>query len=125
MAKKKKLSALSDSDEAQLSKLSRKERAQASYGKPDDTDIRNLTALFELYEKYNPGKLRRMRDNYAVEKALKVTKPFVKGIKSDELSMAFWMPEDLQNFMEQYFPTIWTNKDHARWFIKHFPGFKA
>lgn len=119
MARKKKLSVLSDSDEAALKKLSKKERSQASYGKPDDSDIRNLIALFDLYEKSNPGKLRRMRENYAVEKAYKVKDP------KAESKMLFWMPEDLQNFMEEYFPTIWTNRTHAEWFIKHFPGFAA
>lgn len=119
MARKKKLSVLSDTDEAKLAKLSRKERADASYGQPDESDIKNLSELFKLYEKYNPGKLRRMHENYAMEKALK--KPDPKA----ETRMLFWLPEDLQNFIEEYFPTLWTNKEHAQWFIKHFPEFAA
>lgn len=119
MPKKNKLSVLSDSDEAALKKLSKKKRSEASYGKPDDSDIRNLTALFDLYERHNPGKLRKMTDNYAVEKAFK------KPNKDAESKMLFWMPEDLQNFMEEYYPTIWSNRDHAVWFVKNFPRFAA
>jgi hypothetical protein len=115
----KKLSKLSASDEESLKKLSKKERSKASYGKPDNTDIKNLTAMFDLYERYNPGKLQRMRENYALERAFKKSDP------KAENKMLFWMPEDLQNFMEDYFPTIWTNKEHAEWFVKHFPGFAA
>lgn len=126
LAKKKKLSVLSDQDEAALNKLSKKERANAVSGKPDETDTRNLTELFRLYEQANPGRLMRMKGDYEVQKALQEnTKPYVKGINSNELKMFFWMPRDLQEFMEQYYPTIWTNKSHAEWFVKHFPIFKA
>lgn len=119
MAKKKKLSVLSDNDESSLSKLSKKERARAITGKPDDSDVRNITELLRLYEKSHPGLLKRMKTDFDVEDALKD-----KSQKS-ELRMIFWMPRDLQEFMEKYYPTLWSNKDHANWFVKQFPIFKA
>jgi hypothetical protein len=68
--KKNKLSVLSDSDEAALAKLSKKERALAVSGKPDDEDIRNLTILFETYDKLTFGRLKRMAKDNEVERML-------------------------------------------------------
>lgn len=126
MAKKKKLSVLSDNDESSLSKLSKKERAKAIDGKPDDSDIRNISELLRLYEKSHPGLLKKMKADYDLQNALKdKPKPFVKGVGSEGLRMAFWLPRDFQEFLEIYYPSLWSNKDHANWFIKQFPIFKA
>lgn len=126
MGKTNKLSVLSDSDDAALRKLGKKKRALAVMGKPDQSDIDNLNELFRLYEKFNPGKLRRMSQAYQVEKSLKDThKPYIRGISSDELQMSMWMPSDLLEFMEEYFPTVFSNKEHLAWFLKHYEIFRA
>jgi hypothetical protein len=123
---KKKLSVLSDADDAALRKLGKKKRAQAVSGKPDQSDIDNLNELFRLYEQSNPGKLQRMANAYKVEKTLKDTStPAFRGITSDELKMSMWLPEDLQQFLEEYYPTIFTRKDHLEWFLSKFPIFRA
>jgi hypothetical protein len=125
--KKKKLSVLSDRDEEALSKLSKKERALAVTGKPDETDVRNLKELLKLYEQSYPGRLKRMKADYDLQNGLgeKVKTPAVKGVQSTELKMLFWLPRDLQEFIEPFYPTLWTNKSHAEWFVKTFPMFKA
>jgi len=122
---KKKLSVLSDSDEAALQKLSRKERVKAVYGKPDQSDIDNINELIRLYESSHPGMIKRMKSDYDIQNATKEYSPKPRGISSQELKMAFWMPRDLQEFMEIYYPTIWTEKAHLEWFLKHYPIFKA
>lgn len=125
--KNKKLSVLSDNDEAALAKLGKKHRADAVTGQPDQSDIDNLTELFRLYEQANPGKLAKMKQDYDTQVSLseKVKSPAVKGVNSHELTFSFWMPRDLQEFVEQYYPTLWTNKTHMEWFLKRFPIFRA
>lgn len=122
---RKKLSKLSDTDEKELQKLSKKERIQAVTGEPDDSDVRNLTELFTLYEKSHPGLLARMKQDHDTQVALgeNISKP--RGYQSKLLSPAFWMPQDLQEFVEEYFPTLWQNKAHAEWFVRKFPLFKS
>lgn len=125
--KNKKLSVLSDNDEDALSKLGKKHRSEAVTGQPDQSDIDNITELLRAYEKSNPGKLAKMKQDYDTQVSLseKVKVPSVKGITSHELTFSFWMPRDLQEFMEVYYPTLWTNKAHMDWFTKRFPIFKA
>jgi len=122
---KKKLSKLSTSDEAALSKLSRKERVNAVYGKPDQSDIDNINELLRLYERSQPGAIKKMKADYDMQTITKEWVPKPRGITSNDLRFAFWLPRDLQEFMEIYYPSIWTNKEHADWFIKHYPIFKA
>jgi hypothetical protein len=123
---KKKLSVLSDADEAALSKLSKKERAKAVVGQPDETDLRNITELLNLYERSRPGRLARMKADYDLQHALNdYSKPVIKGISSKDLRMGFWMPEDLLNLMQYFYPTIWTNDKHREWFLRHFPIFRG
>lgn len=118
-------SKLSSSDEQALSKLSAKKRSLAVDGQPDRSDIANLNRLFSEYNKAHPGRLERMRKDYATQKALKerTPKPVVKGINSNEMSIAFWMPADLQSIVEKYWPTLWTDKSHMEWFLRNYPGF--
>lgn len=120
-------SKLSTADELALSKLANKQRAQAVDGQPDQSDIDNLNRLFSEYETAHPGRLERMRKDYAMQKALKekTAKPVVKGVKANEMYIGFWMPGDLQQIVEKYWPTIWTNHAHREWFVKNYPGFKG
>lgn len=120
MGKKKKLSVLSDADEALLAKKSKKERAIAVTGQPDATDFNNLVALFEMYDKTTGGLLRRMIKQNKVERALNNRTTVEAPIDSAE-NLSFFMPKDLQEYVEKYWPTLWTNKDHLRWFLKKFP----
>jgi hypothetical protein len=125
--KNDRLSVLSNSEEEDLSKLSLKERAKAVTGKPDDSDIRNITELIRLYEASHPGLLRRMKQDYDTQRAMNeyMPKPAIRGVTSDLIRPGFWLPKDLQEFMERYYPTLWTNQKHVEWFIKRFPVFKA
>lgn len=123
MGKKNKLSILSDADEASLKGLSNKKRAVAVDGKPDQTDIDNLTILFETYNKAQGGRLMRMMKQNAVERSLNNIAITEKPIDT-AAQLSFWMPKDLQEVVEEYWPTIWTNKAHLRWFLGHFPGFR-
>lgn len=120
--KKDKVSKLSAGDEESLSKLSKKKRAQAVDGKPDSSDVENLTRLFELYDQTTGGLLRRMVNDNRMERALndKSREPDVATAEN----LSFFMPKDLQEFMEKYYPTIWTNREHLRWFLKTFPMFR-
>jgi hypothetical protein len=118
-----KASKLSDSDEAALAKLSRKERALAVSGKPDETDIAGLNALFETYDRHTGGRLRIFLDQVAVERGLNSRDGNEKSVDAAE-NLAFAMPQDLQEEMEKYWPSIWTNPEHLRWFLKKFPKFR-
>lgn len=120
-------SKLSAKDESYFKDKAMKHRSVAVSGQPDDTDINNINFILAQYEKAHPGRLRRMHKDFTVSKALKerLPKPIVKGISSDEMTMAFWMPQDLQEVFEKYFPTLWTNKQHLEWFLRHYPVFKS
>ena len=121
--KKPRLSPLSDRDEAALAKLNRKERAIAVSGKPDQTDRENLVRLFETYDLHTGGRLRKMLTDVRLERALNSRDAREENVETAE-SLAFVMPKDLQEEMEKYWPTIWTNKEHLRWFLKNFPMFR-
>jgi len=102
-----------------------KERAAAVQGEPDQTDIDSINRLLSEYEKAHPGRLEAMRKDYQMQKAAGETLPKPQGIKSDDLKMAFWMPKDLMEVFEKYWPTIWTNRKHMEWFLENYPGFKS
>lgn len=123
MSQKKKLSKLSASDEAALAKLSKKQRQLAVDGVPDQSDVDNLDMLFGMYDRATGGGLKRFLSNMQFEKAANGrTLTEISVDKSEFLTFA--MPRDLQEFMEKYYPTIWSNKDHLRWFLKKFPAFR-
>lgn len=123
MGKRKKLSKLSDADEALLAKGSKKERAVAVDGKPDESDVQNLTILFATYDKYTSGLLTRMIDQNKVERALNNRTTREQSVDTAE-NLSFFMPKDLQAEVEKYWPTLWTNPEHVRWFLKRFPEFR-
>jgi hypothetical protein len=123
LARKKKLSKLSDSDEALLAKRSKKERSIAVDGKPDRTDVENLTILFSTYDKYTQGLLTRMINQNKIERAANNRDLYEKPASTAE-NLSFFMPKDLQEEVEKYWPTLWTNKEHLRWFLTKFPEFR-
>lgn len=122
MGRKPKLSKLSDADEDKLSKLSKKQRSQASYGKPDFQDVEDLRAIFETYDKVTGGKLRRHFEELALERA---AIPRLEPIDKAERFKYSFPDLDLEDYIRTYFPTIWTDNEHARWFLRYFPGFRA
>lgn len=121
--KRPRLSKLSDQDEAALGKLSRKERSKAVIGKPDNTDRDNLVRLFETYDAYTDNRLRKFLETVRVERVANGRNEKEKSVDTAE-NLAFAMPKDLQEEVEKYWPTIWTNKEHLRWFLKTFPMFR-
>jgi hypothetical protein len=123
MGKKARASKLSDSDEAALSKLSKKERSLAVSGVPDESDIHNLNVLFETYDRMTGGRLKQFLNEVRLERAL--NNRDAKEVSVDKAeNLAFAMPQDLQEEVEKYWPTLWTNPDHLRWFLKKFPKFR-
>ena len=120
LAKKKKLSKLSDSDELALSKLSKKERSLAVDGKWDRTDVENMTRLFASYDEHTQGRLTRMIKQNQVERALNNRTTTELPVDRAE-HLSFFMPKDLQSEVEKYWPTLWTNQQHLRQFLKSFP----
>jgi len=117
---KKRLSKLSDSDEAKLAKLSKKERAQAVDGKPDESDIRLLNMLFGIYEKETHGGLTRFFNELRMERAFIKNLPDIKTAET----FSFSFPADLEEEVRHWWPSIWTNREHARWFLKKYPQFR-
>lgn len=124
MPKKQKLSKLSDADDAALAKLSKKERKQAVDGVPDQSDVDNLDRLFSVYDYYTRGDLTKCINEIKVQRALNNRALTEPNIDSAEY-LTFKMPTPLLEFMEKYYPTIWTNKEHLRWFLKKFPAFRT
>ena len=125
MVKKEKVSKLTESDENYFKAFATKERKHAVDGEPDQDDVYNLQKLFEMYDKSTMGKLKRFCNQLAAERALnKRDEQFThdRGVKGETL--AFALPQELQQFMERYYPTIWTNPKHARWFVTKFPQFR-
>jgi hypothetical protein len=118
-----KLSKLSDRDEASLTKTGRRERVKAISGTPDEEDIRNLSILFNTYNQVTGGLLRRMADSVKMERALN-SKAIEEKSVDDSENLVMWMPKDLQEEVEKYWPSLWTNPKHLRWFLKHFPVFR-
>ena len=125
MSKKNKISKLTNKDEEFFEDKSLKERKFAVNGKPDISDRNNLQLLFDLYNKHTFNQLKRFCDQLAVERAFNNRdSKFIaeRGVLGDKLSFA--LPQELQIYMERWYPTIWTNPEHARWFIKTFPRFR-
>ena len=125
MKKQNRISKLSDQDEEYFKAVALKDRKQAVNGQPDSDDVYNLQKLFEIYDRTTGGKLKRFCNQLAAERALnKRDEQFIhdRGLKGEYLSFA--LPQELQTFMEKYYPTIWTNPEHSRWFIKRFPMFR-
>jgi hypothetical protein len=123
MGKRARASKLSDSHEDALSKLSKKQRSLAVSGVPDESDVHNLNILFETYDKVTGGKLRKFLDEIRLERALNNRDADEVSVDKAE-NLAFAMPQDLQEEVEKYWPTLWTNPDHLRWFLKKFPKFR-
>lgn len=119
---KKKISVLSDSDEALLKGRGTKNRAKAVDGKPDASDVQNLNMLFAMYDKASGGKLKAMVAENQANLALSGRK--LEPIDTAE-RLSFQMPQDLQQFVEKYYPTIWTKPEHLRWFLKTFSKFRT
>ena len=122
MAKKYKSSKLTASDEDFLAKGSKKERSIAVDGKPDQYDVDNLTAIFEAYDRYTGGRLSRLKEENRLTRALNNKHKEAPIATAEKFS--FFMPQDLQDYIEALFPSIWTNKEHTRWFLKKFPEFR-
>lgn len=127
MGKTNKLSKLSDADHEAFKKLSKKQKREVIADKtvvngiPDQTDVDGLRILFETYDKATAGQLYRMMKQNEVERKLKsVPDEPVATAKT----LSFFMPQDLQEVVEEYWPTIWSNKEHLRWFLTYFPGFR-
>lgn len=118
--KKRTASKLSASDEAMLAKLSKRDRAKAVDGKPDGTDVRMLSMLFGIYEKETHGGLTKFFNELRLERA------FIKNLSDIDTAETFSysFPRDLEDEVRHWWPTIWTNKEHARWFLKRFPQFR-
>jgi hypothetical protein len=125
MAKKPRLSKLSDSDEEYLSTKARKQRSEAVSDKArfDQTDVENMQRLFAMYDRYTGGRLRKMIADNKLEVALNNKEQKWGPIESAE-KFAFFFPKDLQEEVEKYWPSLWTNKEHARQFLKKFPEFR-
>lgn len=119
---KKKISKLNDRDEDFFKSRALKERKLAVTGKWDSSDTYNLQLLFENYDKHTGGLLKRFCSQLAAERTLN-GKIVMKNVNAVE-NIAFALPQDLQLFMERYYPSIWTNPDHAREFVKRFPMFR-
>jgi len=117
---KKKLSKLSDNDELALSKLSKKDRSKAVDGQPDATDERLLNMLFGIYEKETRGGLTRFLNELRLERA------FIKNLKDIRTAetFAFSFPADLEEEVRHWWPTLWTEREHARRFIRKYPQFR-
>lgn len=125
MPKKKSISKLSERDEDYFKPRALKERALASDGKPDRRDVEDLHNLFALYDKATMGGLRRHCNDVAMERALNNRDKVItaeRGVVGERF--AFSLPQDLMLFLEKYYPTLWTNKEHTRWFVKRFPMFR-
>lgn len=117
-----KLSKLSNRDEEYFRSKALKQRKEAVAGKPDYRDVEDLERLFSLYNRSTGGRLRKFCDALATERALNGRLHVPNVMKSE--SFTFALPQDLQQFLERYYPTIFSNKEHARWFIRHFPVFQ-
>lgn len=121
MGKQKRLSKLSENDEAKLAKLSKKERSKAVDGQPDQSDYDLLNLLFTIYNKETRGGLDRFYTELRIERAFI---PNIKDIDKAE-TFKYSFPKDLESEVRHWWPSIWTNREHARWFLKKFPGFRA
>lgn len=125
MPKKKSISKLSERDEDYFKPRALKERKEAVDGKPDQRDVDDLHDLFALYDKSTGGKLKRFCRDLGVERALNNRDQAIvreRGVVGERFTFA--LPQDLQLFLERYYPTLWTNQEHARWFVKRFPQFR-
>ena len=108
-----------------LAKLSVKERgkAMADGQMPDEWDYKNISKELKRYEARHPGLIARMANGvYQEILASDITKHAVLSQDSG-LQKAFWLPNDLQIWLEMAYPTFWANKKHIRWFCRKFPVF--
>lgn len=107
-----------------MAKMSRKElgKTQAK-SMPDEWDFENIERLLKVYDKAHPGRIKRMFDDTCTEIALSGLDKHATVSEASDMRKLFWLPEDLVEWFEKAYPSLWQEKKHAEWFTRKFPQF--
>lgn len=114
----------SSSEFSKLSKLSQKQLGkQQAHGNPDEKDFENIERIVKVFDKAHPGLIKTMFNDVCTELALSGIDKHGILNKGSDFKRAFWLPNDLQFWMEKAYPSFWQEPRHAKWFCRKFPQF--
>lgn len=96
-------------------------------GMPDEVDKENIRKIILKFEREHPGEILAIIE-YAKASSSAFTNEFglvsgksnSKGISSNSLRYQMELPPDLHRKIEEYIPTIFSDKKHYAWFKKNF-----
>lgn len=94
-------------------------------GMPDDQDKTFIRGLILAYEKERPGWIKHTIDEARREQQA-VNGPITKrtdfGLVDGHSARRhiFELPQGLVETIETYYPTMFREKKHFQWFVKHF-----
>src|SRR5688572_5416829 len=89
-------------------------------GLPDDVDKENIRKIILKYDKKHPGYIQHAISEAKADFAGTDKAKFGEVNKSAHGRVLFELPEELHANLETYIPTLFREKTHLRWFIKHF-----
>lgn len=94
-------------------------------GMPDEQDKAFIRKLILVYEREHPNLIKTTidaakKDQVENSHGLKNVSEFGLVDKQSSRRHIFELPESLVAAIEQYFPTMFREKKHFRWFIKNF-----
>jgi hypothetical protein len=119
----------SSAEFSKLAKMNQKELGRTiGQGDPDRWDEENIERIIKIYEHSHPGVIDKIYNDVCTEIALSGMSKH--GEVMAGVQKGFWLPGplnekdySLQEWMERAYPSLWTNKKHSRWFMRHFPQF--
>lgn len=110
-------------------------------GMPDDLDLKNITALinnfkkdhFEVYGRVITGQQwityeindSREQNQLKIGQSSQSGNKYGMKIAETEVRIGTAMPYVLWNAIEAAYPTMFRDKAHFSWFVKHFPEFRV
>ena len=93
-------------------------------GMPTEADKAFIRNLILEYDRQHPGQIKAYRDDgkrdLAVNGAFNGRQEFGVTGKQAHMRMIFNFPPGLAEAISQQYPTIFREKVHFRWFVKHF-----
>lgn len=93
-------------------------------GMPTEADKAFIRNLLIEYDRQHPGQIRAYRDDgkreLEMNGAFNGRQKFGVTGKQASMRMLFSLPPALAGAIERYYPTMFREKVHFRWFVKHF-----
>lgn len=95
-------------------------------GMPDAKDEENIMKLIAMYDAVRPGMLNAVRNEarrqFEVGKYGTTRNDEAVVNKDSSMTYDFELPSDFVHLIEKYYPTMFRDRRHFRWFKRKLPG---